>query len=152
MSAQFAQTCAVASQSYLQPRTYLPGVSWLGRMTESTTATAPQGEGWLPEQRPGLSASLQGGGKLGSGVSSQEVQSLPGVPGQGEHPEPARQFPLRHRGGRGFIAHIEPAGRVPSVMKVPLMASLVPLFHWRACLLTSNLSGFLWKHSSLSSS
>ena len=118
-------------------------------MTESTTATEPQGEGWFPEQRPGLAPSGQGGGKLGSGVSSQEVQSLPGVPGQGTHPEPARQFPLRQRGGRGFIAHMEPAGWVPSVMKVPLIASLVPLFHWRACLLSSNLRGFLWKHSSV---
>ena len=55
----------------------------------STTPTLPQAEGWLPEQRPGWSVSSQAGRKLGSGVSSHVVQSLPGVPGQGTQGEPA---------------------------------------------------------------
>ena len=38
----------------------------------------------------------------------QDVQSLPGVPGQGRHSEPALQLPERQRGGRGFIAQVEP--------------------------------------------
>ena len=102
MSAQLLHTCAVASQSILHPRTYFPentilrnyglyshswarvgtpGASPSGTMTVSTTATAPQGEAWLPEHSPGLSPSRQGGGKEGEGVLSQLVQSLPGVPG-----------------------------------------------------------------------
>ena len=103
-------------------------------MTVSTTPTLPQAEGWLPEHRPGLPVSSQGGVKLGSGVSSQEVQSLPGVPGHGTQPEPALQLPLRQRGGMGFMAQVEPLGRVPWLTKVPWMGVLVPLFHWRACL------------------
>ena len=38
-------------------------------------------------------------------------------------------LPLRHLGGIGFIAHIDPSGSVPSVTKVPLIGVLVPLFH-----------------------
>ena len=36
------------------------------------------------------------------------MQSLPGVPGQGRHPEPSLQPPERQRGGRGFIAQVDP--------------------------------------------
>lgn len=117
----------------------------------STTATGPQGEGWLPEQMPGLPPSLQGGGNDGVGVSSHEVQSLPGVPGQGVQAAPALQFPERHLGGSGFMAQVEFRGSVPWSTKVPCMARRDPLFHWRACLLLSNWSGCFWKHSSVKS-
>ena len=90
MSAQLVQTWAVASQSILHWRTQGPGARLEGTRRLSTTARLPQGLGMLPEQRPGRpSVSAQGGGKLGSGVSSHEVQSDPGVPGQGEQPDPA---------------------------------------------------------------
>ena len=85
----------------------------------STTATAPQDEGWFPEHSPVRDPSVQGGGKLGSGVLSHVVQSLPGVPGHGLQSAPALQPPPRQRGGIGFIAHIEPSGRTPSVTNVP---------------------------------
>ena len=91
ISAQFVQTWAVASQSILHWRTYWPGVR-SGTRTVSTTPTLPQADGWLPEQSPEWPDSSQGGLKAGSGVSSHEVQSLPGVPGQGSHPAPALEF------------------------------------------------------------
>jgi len=37
-SAQFCQTCAVASQSYLHPSTYLPGFKVEGILTVSSAA------------------------------------------------------------------------------------------------------------------
>merc|ERR1719158_508914 len=152
ISAQLLHTRAVASQSILQPSTYFPGLMLWGILTVSTTATAPQGDGWLPEQIPGWDPSLQGGSKLGSGVLSQVVQSLPGVPGHGVHPAPDLHPPPRHLGGMGFMAHMDPSGSTPSVTKVPLIGSLVPLFHCKACMEGSNSRGCFIKHSSVSSS
>ena len=47
-SAQFCQTCAVSSQSILQPTTYLPGLSSLGTTTRSATMPSVQS----PEHQP----------------------------------------------------------------------------------------------------
>ena len=85
ISAQLLQTWAVASQSKRHPTTYFPGFRFEGTLTWSTTETAPHFDAWFPEQSPGLFPSLQGGSKLGNGVLSQYVQSLPGVPGHGLH-------------------------------------------------------------------
>ena len=118
-SAQLLQTWAVASQSKRHPSTYFPGFKLTGTLTRSTTDTAPHLEAWFPEQIPCLSPSWHGGSKLGSGVSSQLVQSLPGVPGQGLHSLPSLHPPPRHLGGIGFIAQVEPSGSVPWSTYVP---------------------------------
>ena len=118
-SAQLLQTWAVASQSKRHPSTYFPGFKLRGTLTRSTTDTAPHFEAWFPEQIPDFSPSWHGGSKLGSGVSSQLVQSLPGVPGQGLHSLPSLHPPPRHLGGMGFIAHVEPSGSVPWSTYVP---------------------------------
>ena len=47
-SAQFCQTCAVSSQSILQPTTYLPGLSSLGTTTRSAIMPSVQS----PEHQP----------------------------------------------------------------------------------------------------
>ena len=57
------------------------------------------------------------------------------------------QFPLRHLGGIGFMAQVEPSGVTPSVTKVPGMEVLDPLFHCRACFVLSNSRRIFSKHS-----
>ena len=57
------------------------------------------------------------------------------------------QFPLRHLGGIGFMAQVEPSGLTPSMTKVPGMEVLDPLFHCRACFVLSNSRGIFSKHS-----
>ena len=75
MSAQFDQTCAVASQSMRQPSTYLPAGRSEGTLRTSLTACV-----WsLP------SAPLSGGGYDGVLLLSQRLQSLPAVCGHGTH-------------------------------------------------------------------
>lgn len=160
MSAQLLQTCAVASQSSLQPRMYAPGESAAGILTTSTTDTEPQRDGWLPEQRPGRPVSSHGGGNAGSGVLSHVVQSgllmcvwlLP----QGRHVlAREQQFPvsqvLRQRGGIGFIAQVEPGGKVPLDTNMPFTGVREPFDHCRACFGT-NSSGVRAKHCSVSGS
>ena len=85
-SAQFDHTCAVESQSYLNPTTYFPGFNVAGILTSSRTAG-----------RCERHASSQGGGKVycpqgwRGGLSHRE-QSLPAVSGHGSQC-PDEQFP-----------------------------------------------------------
>jgi hypothetical protein len=66
-------TCAVASQSYRQLRTYLPGGRCDGTLTTSRTAWK-----WSFPMHPS-----HGGLNAGAGPLSQRLQSLPGVPAHG---------------------------------------------------------------------
>lgn len=166
-SAQLLQICAVASQSSRHPSTYLPGLRCGGISTWSTidggpdfsTRAALKFPLHRPEVAPGASLlSSQGGGKQGSGVLSQVVQSRPATgSGQGWQngffPVTLAHFGPRQRAGIGFIAQVEPSGRVPLLRNVPLIGSLVPLFHWMAWpLVVLNGSGVRKKHASSSGS
>jgi hypothetical protein len=111
-------TCEVASQSSLHPSTYFPGSRCEGIKTLSTIDTGPLGRTRaalkFPLQRPdvwpGISLdSSHGGGKDGSGVSSQLVQSRPAT-GRGHGLQNGcvglvgAQCGPRQRAGIGFIA------------------------------------------------
>merc|ERR1719324_81695 len=85
-SAQFDQTCAVASQSQRHPKMYLPGFKSDGIFTTSRTAIVCK---WTspPPMQPS-----QGGGKEGVPLLSHRLQSLPGVPGHGPQGPPTKAF------------------------------------------------------------
>jgi hypothetical protein len=88
-SAQLLHTCEVASQSYLQPKTYLPGARSAGIFTRSRIACV-----WSFPFAPSAR-----GGKADwpFQLLSQREQSEPGVPGHGTHGPPMQPVsPGRH--------------------------------------------------------
>mmetsp|Transcript_23827 Transcript_23827/g.62394 ORF Transcript_23827/g.62394 Transcript_23827/m.62394 type:complete len:240 (+) Transcript_23827:926-1645(+) len=125
MSAHDDHTCAVASQSYRNPSTYLPGARSSGIRSRSTMETA---YGKRPEQCPVSfrsrdTVSLHGGANCGAEYLSEY--------------------------GSGFIAHVEFAGCVPSLRNVPLISSRESSSHSNH-VLPENGMGVAWKHASVS--
>mmetsp|Transcript_49851 Transcript_49851/g.157749 ORF Transcript_49851/g.157749 Transcript_49851/m.157749 type:complete len:217 (+) Transcript_49851:103-753(+) len=133
MSLHADHTCAVSSQSHRQPSTYSPGGVSAGTRTVSRMLTVV---GQLPAHGPGLlpySPTALGARTFGS--------------------KPARHLAGKALSlmGNGFIAHIEPAGYVPSVTYVPLISSTWPSLHRSSC--DPSKARCLWrKHSSVSAS
>merc|ERR1712107_774503 len=137
------QTCAVASQSHLQPMTYLPGFRSEGICTMSRMPMS-----WRLPWQP-----LHGGWKDGTLPLSQRLQSLPLVSGQGLHSPstlwcsqasqaygvsavsfgPGRQQGPNSVAGIASLDHMEPLGCVPSVKKVPGMGKTVPFLNMMPC-------------------
>ena len=111
ISLQAFHTCAVSSQSQRHPSTYSPAAMSFGTSSSSQIVTVV---GQLPAHGPGFDPYCP----LAMGARTAGAA-------------PARQGGAKLSGptGRGFIAHIDPAGNVPSEMYVPLMSSLLPSLH-----------------------